>query len=802
MKYIGFFFSLLFSLLLAVGLSINLGNLPPLAKIFDPFKGFWQNAYSEDYDPETEVNIAGLQAEVEVTYDENLIPHIFAENEKDLYLVQGFTTARHRLWQMEFQVLAAEGRLSEIVGEVALNRDREMRRKGLGFGAKNKLKYLKNNDPETLQLMEAYAEGVNAYIAQLSQAELPLEYKLLDYYPEPWSPYKTLLFLMNMAETLSGDSDLANTNFRNLFGSDWQNRLFPDYPQDVLPVVAKDDWDFIPIEVEEPDSTYIDSIKISQLLPEKEPGLGSNNWVVSGEKTASGFPILANDPHLALNLPSLWFAAQLSTPKYTVKGATLPGTLGVIIGFNENLAWGMTNADRDVKDWYKITFKDSSREEYLYNGQWIQSRRQLEIFSVKGQNDFVDTVIYTHYGPIVYDRNFKMKGKPVNFALKWTAHGDSNEQKTFIHLNKAKGYPDFEEALSHYAAPAQNFVFASRNGDIGIKVQGKFPLKWRGQGKYLMDGSKPIYEWQGYIPGEHNAEEINPEKHFVTSANQHPVSDNYPYFVYNNNFEYFRNRRISDQLLQQTSITIDDMKALQLDNYNLHASEILPLMLDSLNGENKVLGEKWLARLEAWDYDADADEMAPALFQSWWDQIERGLFATWEAKGLPISYPNKFNLANSMKNEPNADWFDDPQTNKVEGATFWINKGFSGMVGEMEGLTAETDSISWSSYKNTHISHLIPNLTPFGRFNIPIGGGKGIVNASAADWGPGWRMIVEMGSEIKAVGVYPGGQSGNPGSKYYDNLVDAWASGEYLTIGLRDRNKTSGDLFYTKFSAD
>ncbi|WP_460512189.1 penicillin acylase family protein [Cyclobacterium sediminis] len=802
MKYIGFFFSLLFSLLLAVSLSINMASLPPLAKIFDPFKGFWQNAYSEDYNPDSEVNLAGLQAEVEVTYDKNLIPHIFAENEEDLYKVQGYTTARHRLWQMEFQALAAEGRLSEIVGEIALKRDREMRRKGLGFGAKNKLKYLKKNDPRTLQLMEAYAEGVNAYIDQLSQAELPLEYKLLDYYPEPWTPYKSLLFLMNMAETLSGDSDLANTNFRNLFGAEWQQSLFPEHPQGVVPVVAKETWDFEPIKVKEPETTYIDSIKITQLLPEKEPGLGSNNWAVSGEKTASGFPILANDPHLALNLPSLWFAAQLSTPEYTVKGATLPGTLGVIIGFNENLAWGMTNADRDVKDWYKITFKDSSREEYLYNGQWIQSRRQLETFTVKGQNDFVDTVIYTHYGPVVYDRNFKMKGKPANFALKWTAHGDSNEQKTFINLNKAKDYSDFEEALTHYAAPAQNFVFASRNGDIGIKVQGKFPLKWSGQGKYLMDGSKPIYEWQGYIPEAHNAEEINPEKKFVTSANQHPVSDNYPYFVYNNNYEYFRNRRISDQLLQRTAITVDDMKALQLDNYNLHASEILPLMLDSLNRQNKVLGEKWLARLEAWDYDAAADEMAPALFQSWWNQTEKALYASWDTEGLPISYPNKFNLANLIKNEPNGVWFDDAKTKAKEGASFWINIGFLGMVEEMGELTVGKDSISWSTYKNTHISHLIPNLTPFGRYNIPIGGGKGIVNASASDWGPGWRMIVEMGSEIKAVGVYPGGQSGNPGSKYYDNLVDAWASGEYLTIGLRGRNKAAGDLFYTKFSPD
>ena len=800
MKYIGFFFSLLFSLLVAVGLSINLAKLPPLAKVFDPFKGFWQNAYSEDYDPDTEVAIDGLQSEVMVDYDENLIPHIFAENDMDLYRVQGYVTAMHRLWQMEFQVMAAEGRLSEIVGPIALNRDREMRRKGLGFGAKNKLKYLQKEDPENLNLMLAYADGVNAYIDQLSPGDLPLEYKLLDYYPEAWTPYKTLLFLMNMSETLSGDSDLAYTNFRNIFGDEWQDKLFPDKPEGVVPVITKEDWGFEPLDVKKPGIEFLDSTKITELLPEKEPGLGSNNWVVAGEKTASGYPILANDPHLALNLPSLWFAMQLSTPEYTVKGATLPGTLGVILGFNEHMAWGSTNADRDVKDWYRITFKDQSREEYLYNGQWIQSTTQLETFLVKGQNEFVDTVVYTHYGPVVYDRNFKFEGKPLDFALKWTAHGESNENKTFIGLNKGKDYGDFIEALTHYVAPAQNFVFASGSGDIALKIQGRFPLKWEGQGKFLMDGSKPMYEWQGFIPTEHNAQIKNPEQGFLTSANQHPVSYNYPYFVYNNNYEYFRNRRITDQLTGKSGITVEDLKNLQLDNFNLHASEILPLMLDSVRGGGTEKEAFWLAELKDWDYNASAEKFAPALFKSWWDHMESALFGSWDTKGLPITYPTKFTLSNLLKNEPDADWFDKSNTATKETASYWINEGYLGMVDEMKSLTENSDSISWSAYKNTHLSHLIPNLTPFGRFEIPIGGGKGIVNASASDWGPGWRMIVEMGPVIKALGIYPGGQSGNPGSKYYDNFVDAWASGEYLKIELRNRGNSSEMLFQTKYT--
>ncbi|WP_163381218.1 penicillin acylase family protein [Cyclobacterium sp. SYSU L10401] len=802
MKYIAFFFSLTFSLLVAVGLSINLASLPPLASIFDPFKGFWQNAYSEDRNPEASIFLEGLSQPVEVVFDDNLIPHIFAESEKDLYKVQGYVTAAHRLWQMEFQVLAAEGRLSEIVGEMALPRDREMRRKGLGFGARNKLKYLQEEDPETLAMIQAYADGVNAYIRGLSAAQLPIEYKLLDYRPEPWSPYKSLVFLMNMAEILSGDQDFAYTNTRNLFGDSWIENLFPETPADLVPVVAHEQWDFTPEEVIRPDVSYPDSGFYEQVLPGKEPGYGSNNWAVSGDKTASGFPILANDPHLALNLPSLWYAIQLSTPEYTVKGASLPGAVGVISGFNENIAWGITNADRDVKDWYKIKFRDDSRAEYLYNGQWIKSNMQLDTIRVKGRNDFIDTVVYTHYGPVVYDRNFLLEGKPVDFALKWTAHDPSNEQRTFLDLNRAGNYQEYLEAISHFAAPAQNFAFASREGDIAMTIQGKFPLKWPGQGKYLMDGSKSAFEWQGFIPNAHNAREINPEKGFVTSANQHPVSPNYPYYVFSDQYEYYRNRRIHQQLSEGEEISTSDMMQLQLDNYDLHAAETLPYLLDNLDSTwQRGAGGQWVRELEDWDYFADADQAGPALFQSWWQHLQQSLFDSWETNGLPIVYPSKYSLSRLLQDEPLGRWFDDPATTAKETAAHWVSKGFEGMSQEMDTFLSTNDSLTWAGYKNTRLDHLIPNLTPFGK-DARVGGGKNIVNASSSDWGPGWRMVVALGPEIKAFGIYPGGQSGNPGSKFYHNMVSKWKNGDYISIDLRARTGDDNVLFTTTFNPD
>ncbi|SEJ50340.1 penicillin amidase [Cyclobacterium xiamenense] len=803
MKYVGFFFSLTLTLLVAVGLSINLAGLPPLVGVFDPFQGFWQNTYSEDRNPQESLELEGLTAPVEVSYDAHLVPHLFAENETDLFRAQGYVTAAHRLWQMEFQVRAAEGRLSEVVGEMALPYDREMRRKGLAFGAETKLAFLERTDPELIALMQAYAEGVNAYITQLDPGKLPIEYKLLDYRPEPWSPYKSLVFLMNMAETLSGDSDFAYTNFRNLFGESWMQNLFPEYPEGVVPVVSKERWGFRAGSPRPPRLSYPDSDLISKALPGKEPGYGSNNWAVSGSKTASGNPILANDPHLALNLPSLWYAIQLSTPEFSVKGGSLPGALGVVIGFNEHMAWGLTNADRDVKDWYKITFKDSSRKEYLYNGQWIQSTTQLETIGIKGQSDYIDTVIYTHYGPVVYDKNFMTEKKPVDFALKWTAFEPSNEQRTFIQLNKGRNHADFLEAISSYVAPAQNFAFAAADGDIAMAVQGKFPIKWRGQGKYLMDGSNPDFEWKGWIPDAHQLREMNPERGFVQSANQHSASDNYPYYVFADAYEYHRNRRIDQRLSEMEDITVEHMMELQVDNFDMHASETLPFLLESLDSSHYTAPNlKWIEKLQAWEYQANPDLAAPALFTSWWRHLESELYGSWDSKGLPIVYPAKYVLSSLLQTAPAAPWFDNPATEEQETATHWVNAGFEAMIQEMEAREVLPDSLNWATYKGTVIAHLIPNFRAFSQKDLLVGGGRNIVNATSDDWGPGWRMVVEMGEPIQAYGVYPGGQSGNPGSRFYANLVGKWASGEYLRIDLRTASDREGILFKTTFKPD
>lgn len=804
MKY----FSFLLVFLITCGLgylgSISVGTAPPMGYLLDPHHGFWQNMYSEDQLAPEAIDMPGLSAPAKVLYDQQLIPHVFASNEADLYRIQGYVTAQHRLWQMEFQTIAASGRISEIVGSVALEVDRMTRRKGLGYGAELGLAYVKSEYPDMYRLLEAYAEGVNQYIEEMEDSQLPIEYKILNYKPEKWTPYKSLLLLKYMSDMLVGDRDVEFSNLRKILGQEKLDILFPEFPEANDPVIeAEKSWDFDPLSIEIPEGlAYPSDSLLIDPMPVPEEGIGSNNWAVAGSKTKNGKPILANDPHLSLNFPSLWYSMQLSTPTHRVKGASLPGALGIISGFNDHIAWGVTNATKDARDWYKITFQDEARTRYRYGDDWKEATHRIEEIKIKGEKPFYDTVIYTQYGPVVYDRNFGAHRQDVNFSLKWTAHMGSNEQETFLQLNKAQSHRDYSAALDHFSAPAQNFVFASVSGDIAMRIQGKFPLKWKGQGKFFMDGADPRTEWQGYIPNAHNPSTLNPERGFVSSANQHPVDPSYPYYVFDNSFEQYRNRRLNSQLRMMDSITVEDMKALQFDDYHLHAAEALPVML-ALLGSDYGSGDKaehYLEQLRSWDYFADPDEPAVSLFELWWKKTHSHCWQEWLGWGVPVVLPSKYQTVKLLTDSPDSPLLDLKDTPQVEKASDHVRKGFEEMLQEMETWEKEEGDYSWANYKQTSIQHLVPQFKVFSEEKIFTGGGRGMLNATSERHGASWRMVVELGKPIKAWGIYPGGQSGNPGSRFYKNFISKWASGEYLDFDLRAEEQTDDALFVTTFS--
>ncbi|MDX1618117.1 MAG: penicillin acylase family protein [Balneolaceae bacterium] len=791
------------TLLLFWVLSISLGPAPPMGPFMNPNSGFWANAVTQSAAGShlrltLEPDPFSLSGPVRVYYDEYDIPHIFAETDPDLYFAQGYVTARDRLWQMELQTHAAAGRLSEILGPQMLELDRFRRRIGMVYSAERALERVME-DPESAEAVEAYTAGVNAWIDRLDPAQYPLEYKILDYAPEPWTPLKVSLLLKNMTYTLaSNNNDVRMSNTRAFLGTEFIEAILDLEPEQIDPIIPPGtEWNFDPLEPRKPTSNFTPSIVNDIPTFGTDPNNGSNNWAVSGSKTASGFPILANDPHLNMTLPSIWYAVQLHSPTQNVMGVSLPGAPTVIIGFNEHIAWGSTNVSADVWDWYEIEFRDSTLSEYRYDGKWRNSEQRIEQISVKGKAAVSDTVVYTHHGPVINTSSSSDEAVseriPKNHAVRWMAYEESNELKYFLEINRAGNYDDYRRALTYYHNPAQNWIFADST-DIAITVTGKYPLKWEEQGRYISDGSNPLYEWQGWIPFEQIPSVKNPERGFVSSANQDPVDSSYPYYLDDDFAPYERGKRINDRLAAMDRITAADMQQLQLDDASYHAQSVLPAFLEHLERDTlDESGRNALDELNDWDYHNDGSRIAPSLFKYWWEAFEEAIwsdeYGTIEA---PLARPDRDQVAHLVLNEPELRWYDDIETEQTETLADLINHSFYRALRNLEeAFGPYGDGWRWGYVNDTDIRHIarIPGL---GRNDLFTDGGAESVNAIRGGHGPSWRMVVELGPEVKARGIYPGGQSGNPGSPLYDNMIDDWNAGTLYPLWFM-RDKPAAD---------
>lgn len=768
---------------------INGNPIPPIGKFLDPFNGFWRNIEPEDFKGKEVLGIRGLQDKVTVVYDSLAIPHIFAENDLDLYFAQGYVTAKHRLWQMEFQTHAAAGRVSEIIGagknDAYLQYDRGQRRLGMVFAAQQSLEALRT-EQDALIMVERYSEGINAYIQSLTYKSLPFEYKLLHYQPELWSPLKCMLLSKSMAQTLNmGDKDMEMTNALQLFGREMVETLYPDREAVGDPIVDKPgQWKF---KVSIPDSVPMavppELINIKK-LPPADPTTGSNNWAVSGSKTATGSPILSGDPHLNLNLPSLWYVIQLQAPGTNSLGASLPGAPGIIIGCTDSIAWSVTNAQRDVVDWFKISFKDKTRNKYLLDSQWVSSEKVIETFRVRDKPVFYDTIVYTHWGPITYDRNFKAENNLNNYAFRWISHDPSDEIVAYYKLNRAKNHGEFMEAVDHFSSPAQNFVFASVSGDIAMRVQGKYPQRRSMEGKFVLDGTKKSNGWSAFIPTEQNVQDKNPSRGFVSSANQYPVDASYPFFITGTSFEAYRNRRINKVLSELDSIQPADMMRLQNDNYNLKAEESLPFFLSQLDSSSFTEPEKNAYKiLSGWKYINNIESEGASYYEAWWNNLMPLLWDEMDNEKAILRRPTTFTTIRLLKEKPDLSLFDIQSTTAKEAGGDVIRKAFSLGVEDIENwrVSHRNSPAQWADYKDSYIGHLM-RIEPLG-IHVRSGGNRDIVNAHSRTHGPSWRMIVSLEkSGILMWGVYPGGQSGNPGSINYSKMVEHWVNGKYFPI--------------------
>lgn len=772
---------------LDISFKVNGQGVPPMGRFLNSHSGFWQNAEGKYPSLATHLSNTSLKAPVEVLYDDRMVPHVFAENTEDVLFAQGYVTASMRLWQMEFQTHAAAGRLSELIGynPRVLAMDLEQRRIGMLSSAESTVAHWKEN-PQIWSIISRYTDGVNAYIQSLSPAEYPLEYKILHYEPELWTPLKTALLLKYMAKDLTYyDEDIERTNAYTLLGETVFKDLYAPYFEKQSPVVPDTSFAFTPIAIPAlpVDSTAVDS-SLGGLVPHQIEynhleGIGSNNWAVSGKKTKSGRPMLCNDPHLTLRLPSIWFEIQLHTPDFNAYGATLPGAPCIISGFNTHIAWGITNVSQDVLDWYTVDWVDKARTKYRLDGEIKDAELRIEAIKVRDSLTVYDTVRYTVFGPVAFSDPAHPK---YDMAMKWLAHSYTEEPLAVLGLLQAKNYKDYVAAVSHFGSPPQNFIFAAKDGDIAIRPQGKLPLRRPEQGMFVQSGTTRAHDWQGFIPQAHIATSYNPARGFVASANQHSTTPDYPYF-YGGSFEEYRGRYLNARLENMQDITWQDMRALQNDNFSQKAKDFLPYFIKNLKRATLTREElEVLAVLEPWDYQSTKESTAPAIFYAWFDAFEQYLYDEIDSlrttANVSLHYPEEWFALRVVQSDTNHTIVDRHQTPDIkEGISDIITLSFKAICANIPMLENGKYQ-TWGEVQNTHVDHL-GYISVFSRKDIDTHGDRNALNAIGPTSGPSWRMIVELGETPKAEVVYPGGQSGNPGSRFYDNMLETWSAGNY-----------------------
>jgi penicillin amidase len=721
----------------------------------------------------------GLSEPVEVIRDRWGIPHIYARSRADLAFAQGFVHAQDRLWQMELNRRTASGRLAEIFGEAVLGTDRFLRTVGLRRAAEVHLRPLA---PETRIHLDAYAAGVNAFLRQ-ARGRLPIEFAILGLTPEPWTPADTLAYGKLLAWILGGDwrVEILRQQLVARFGDDALGRLLPGYPADapvIVPAVgATGRTGGAPPER---------APGVPGLVLAGRPGLGSNNWVVAGDRTATGRPLLANDPHLEAQMPSVWYLMHLSDDRHEVAGATFPGVPGVIIGHNRDIAWGVTNANPDVQDLFVERFHPNDPSRYLYRGTWVPATIIEEPIRVKGRAaPLIETVRVTRHGPIL---NNVVRGLGEYVALRWTALESSAIIEAVDALNRAASWEEFRGALRAWDAPAQNFVFAHRDGDIGYQFPGRVPVRRRNSSGVPVPGWTGDHEWTGTLPFE-----ALPTAHrrsgVIVTANNRVESRDYPHFLGRDWDPGFRARRIT-ALLAGGPHTVETFKTMQMDVTSLPGKAIVEA-LRSVPITDPALRDLF-AELVAWNGVLDASSRAAALYEALLDALVREVFRGSLDEAVFARYLRHYDgpilTLLELLREPSSPWWRGHRDQVVEAA-------FHAAVRELERRLGP-DRARWRWGR----LHRPTFLHPLGRvralawiFNTTppeTGGDAFTVNMGAFDPEEpfrhrivaSYRQILDLADWDRSLVIHTTGQSGLPFHRHYRDFAARWARGEYVPL--------------------
>ncbi|MCX7784219.1 MAG: penicillin acylase family protein [Meiothermus sp.] len=722
--------------------------------------------------------LKGLSAPVEMNRTAEGVLHIKAQTDADVFFALGVAHAQDRLWQMEFQRRVGAGRLSEVIGKATLTQDRFLRTWGFYRAAEQAYGGL---EPYAKAAVDAYVAGITAYLA--TNPALGLEFRLLGFRPEPWKPDDVLVWAKMMSYDLSGNwrGELQRLQWAAKGMSPARmTQLWPPYPSDAPTVMQAED--FRQPLPPKPDGesarsllTLAGQMPVALHLPGERIARASNNWVIGPSRTLSGKPLLANDPHLGLGAPSVWYLVHMEAPTYKAMGSSFPGLPAVVIGRNERIGWGVTTVGADVQDLYIM---EEAPGGYRYKGQVEPWRIRTEVIKVKGEPDVTLRVRESRYGPVINDVVSNPGARPL--SLRWTSlDATDRTMEAFLGIARAQNWEQFKAALALYHAPSQNFVYADVDGNIGYMAPARFPIRKPGHSGLMPVPGDGNWDWQGYLPQDQWPQVYNPKEGFIVTANNKVTAPNFPHTISLEWEEPYRAERIRELILAKDKLSIEDMVVMQQDITSLLFREFKPV-LEVLNplSEN---ARQWKARLLAWDGVMRAEQVEPTVFQAWYTELTR---LPSKEVGQEFWEEPRYVLTAMRQGDP-ACRTDDTQT-CLDFAALALDRALDRF---------DNNPPRWGEIHQATFPHaILTNVSPLNRMadrSVPHGGDRYTLNRASYNpsnfkmtVGSSYRHILDFSDLERSLFIHPMGQSGAQLSGDYDSLLQKWARGQYLPMRM------------------
>ncbi len=757
------------------------------------------------------ISLPGLQQEVTVNRDRWGVPHIRAASVEDLAEAQGYVMAQDRLWQMDLLRRVARGKLSEILGQRTLAIDKDFRTLGLGRAADRDATLL---EPEARKIIEAYVRGVNQFIER-HQDNLPLEFSLLRYKPQPWRPSDTLAISGYMYRTLTStwEKELNRAKVTERAGPERAKDLFsaeaaldhfvvgdPNVLNDgsQRSAVDPDDDDedemqsdtvlkaslngreniLLPDSASDLTSTLARSMQefLARSRNEIRQGLGSNNWVVSGAHTATGKPILANDTHLELTIPSIWYELHLTAPGSNVEGFTLPGAPMIIIGHNDRIAWGFTNNGADVQDLYIETFNPTSPDEYRVNGAWRKAEIVDETIRVKGQPDEHLQITVTRHGPVVHREGGKA------FALRWTATEPGGLANTYNWLGKARNWKEFRDTMKRVWGPGQNAVYADVEGNIGYIMAARVPIRKKGHGEVPVPGDTDDYEWTGYIPFDELPKALNPESGFIVTANARVVGPNYKPYLTDRWEEPYRTARIYDLLHDRHDLRPQDMLKVETDTYSYpHVFLADQLLVAARTAKPKdARAQKLIEGLKDWNGIADANSPEVSFLHAARRAALDLLLEPFLGNDTGLYQWRSTAFLQKILTDRPAKWLPSAYKTYDELLAAAADLAVKNLADQSKSERVE--DWAWNKFNSLDMFHPLGHEGALKTFlsitDKPQSGTLYSVRAAMKTHGPSMRFVANPANWDESILLITAGQSGQPGSSHYSDQFSYWYEGK------------------------